>query len=473
MSARLLRLALCPTALAVSLVIPAWAQLPVPAPRAPIPVPTPPPLPLAPDPLPAAPALEPAPQPPPLPIPTLPTLQVQLPVPVPAPLPRPAPLPAPAPAPSLAPAPVPRPAPLPAPLPAPAPRAPLPAPAPPPAQVQLPPLPAPLPAPAPRAPLPAPAPPPAQAQLPPLPAPVPAPPPGPAPAPGPGPAPAPGATPAPGAEAQQAPAPGISTEPVMPVPPATPVLGPQELLPGRPVRLTFTPTITVFEEYNDNVLLDNRRRVSDWITGFAPGFAFDWRGTTHRLALAYDFVAETFSRRSSFGDAFSRQNANVDAMYRPAPQVTLTLTDNLISSLDTIDISPTGVATGRSRSTSNTLTPGVAWEINPLWTARVSGTHTALRYEGRGLIDSDIYRLTPSVERRITESLTGVAAYEFGDFDVQQEANVTTNTPRVGGRYRFNPTLSGSVSIGPTFETSADGKDRTEVAITAWLRQAF
>ena len=259
----------------------------------------------------------------------------------------------------------------------------------------------------------------------------------------------------------------------MPVPPATPVLGPQELLPGRPVRLTFTPTITVFEEYNDNVLLDNRRRVSDWITGFAPGFAFDWRGTTHRLALAYDFVAETFSRRSSFGDAFSRQNANVDAMYRPAQQVTLTLTDNLISSLDTIDISTTGVATGRSRSTSNTLTPGVAWEINPLWTARVSGTHTALRYEGRGLIDSDIYRLTPSVERRITESLTGVAAYEFGDFDVQQEANVTTNTPRVGGRYRFNPTLSGSVSIGPTFETSADGKDRTEVAITAWLRQAF
>ena len=54
-----------------------------------------------------------------------------------------------------------------------------------------------------------------------------------------------------------------------------------------------------------------------------------------------DFVAETFSRRSSFGDAFSRQNANVDAMYRPAPQVTLTLTDNLISSLDTITLSRT------------------------------------------------------------------------------------------------------------------------------------
>ncbi len=239
------------------------------------------------------------------------------------------------------------------------------------------------------------------------------------------------------------------------------------------MRLTFTPTITVFEEYNDNVLLDNRRRVSDWITGFAPGFAFDWRGNTHRLALAYDFVAETFSRRSSFGDAFSRQNANVDAMYRPAQQVTLTLTDNFISSLDTLDISPTGVATGRTRSSSNTLTPGVAWEINPLWTARLSGTHTALRYEGRGLIDSDIYRLTPSIERRITQSLTGVAAYEFGDFDVEQEPNVTTNTPRVGARYWFNPTLNGSVSVGPTFETSADGKDRTEVAITAWLRQAF
>jgi hypothetical protein len=283
-------------------------------------------------------------------------------------------------------------------------------------------------------------------------------------------------TPAPGAGAQQAPAAAtglITDEPVIPVPPATPVLGPQELLPTRPARLTFTPTITVFEEYNDNVLLDNRRRISDWITGFAPGFAFDWRGSIHRMAVAYDFVAETYSRRSSFGDAFSRQNLVVDSMYRPAQQVTLTLTDNLISSLDTSAISPTGVATGRSRSWSNTVTPGVAWEINPLWTARFSGTHTALRYDRSDLVDSDIYRLTPSAERRITENLTGVAAYEFGAFDVEQEPNVTTNTPRVGARYRFNPTLLGSLSVGPTFETRADGKDRTEAAVTAWLRQAF
>lgn len=262
-------------------------------------------------------------------------------------------------------------------------------------------------------------------------------------------------------------------EPVFPAPAPSPVLGPQELLSPRPARFTFTPTITLFEEYNDNVLLDNSHRRSDWITAIAPGFSFDLRSDTYRLAFAYDFVAELYSRESKFDDAFSRQSGNLDARYRAGKQVTLTLADTFINSLDTSAISTTGIATGRSRSWSNTVIPGAAWEIDPLWTARIFGTYTTLRYERRGLVDSDIYHLTPSIERRLTETVIGVLAYEFGDFDVQREPNVVTHTPRVGARYRLTRTLSGSLSAGPTFEVSADGKDRIEAAVTAGLRQEF
>ena len=48
-------------------------------------------------------------------------------------------------------------------------------------------------------------------------------------------------------------------------------LDPQELQPTRRAPLTITPSFTITEEYNDNVLLDNRNRVSDFITGFTPG----------------------------------------------------------------------------------------------------------------------------------------------------------------------------------------------------------
>jgi len=46
---------------------------------------------------------------------------------------------------------------------------------------------------------------------------------------------------------------------------------PQELQPTLRAPLTLTPSLTVSEEYNDNILLNNRDRRHDFITGFTPG----------------------------------------------------------------------------------------------------------------------------------------------------------------------------------------------------------
>ncbi len=231
--------------------------------------------------------------------------------------------------------------------------------------------------------------------------------------------------------------------------------------------------ITLFEEYNDNVFLDNRARRADWVSGAAPGFTLDFRGDTYRLTAGYNFVAEMYSRLTRLGGVFNRQNGALDGMYRAGRQVTLTLTDTYINSLDTSLVAASGIATGRARSSANTVTPGATWELDPLWTLRLAGTYTAERFNRRDLVESDIYHLTPTVERKLSERLTGTAGYEVGYFSVERQPDVVTHAPRLGARYRFTPTLSGSVSAGPTIEVSDDGRDLVKPAVTASLRQEF
>ena len=257
------------------------------------------------------------------------------------------------------------------------------------------------------------------------------------------------------------------------VPAPTTVLPPQELQPSRPAPLTFTPSVSVFEEYNDNVFLDNRDRRSDWITGIAPGFALALQSEAYKLRVGYNFTAELYARESRLNEVFDRQNLYLDGTYRVAKELTLSLTDYFIEDVNTNLVSASGLATGRSRAWNNAVTPGVVWEPSPVWTLRFSGTYELQRFDERTLADSDVYRLRGAAERRLTGRLTGMAGYEFGFFDIAHEPSVVTHTPWLGARYRFTPTLTGSVSAGPTVTVEEGGSTRLGPAVRAELRQQF
>ncbi|MBI4638146.1 MAG: hypothetical protein HY727_17560 [Candidatus Rokubacteria bacterium] len=235
--------------------------------------------------------------------------------------------------------------------------------------------------------------------------------------------------------------------------------------------MTLTPTVAVFEEYNDNILLNNLARRSDWVTGVTPGFTLAIEGGTYRLAGGYSFTAEAYARESSLSEVFSRQNLSLDGAYHPSRLLTLTLTDSFVASVNTNLVAPTSVATGRSRAWSNTVTPGAVWQLTPVTTLHLSGTHVAQRFERSDLAESDDYRASGALERRLTSRLSGTAGYQLAYLDVEGEPGVTTHTPRLGALYRFTETLTGFASAGPTFELGEGGRDRVTPAATASLRQ--
>ena len=256
-------------------------------------------------------------------------------------------------------------------------------------------------------------------------------------------------------------------------------LDPQELQPTRRAPLTITPSLTISEEYNDNVLLDNRNRVSDFITGFTPGIAITYERPTYRLAAGYNFTAELFARETQESHAFDRQNFFLDTMWKVNPQLTLSLTETFIFSTDTNLIARENVSTGRDRSFSNLIGVGATYQIDPLWAVRGSASYTLERFSRNSLDDSDVYRATVAVDRKINPRLTGSLAYEFGFFDISNAQNTTTaqngtrdqdattHTPRLGATWRATETITLALSGGPTVEVFQNGDTRLTPAVTA------
>lgn len=247
----------------------------------------------------------------------------------------------------------------------------------------------------------------------------------------------------------------------------------QDLEQPRRAPLTIIPSLAITGEYNDNIFLDNRRKVSDFIIGFTPGIAILAERPTYRVGAGYNFTSEIFTQETNESHAFDRQNFWLDSLYRVDPTLTLTLTDTFIFSTDTNLVSSESVDTGRDRALGNDLAAGVGWQFAPLWTLNGRASWTAQRFDRNELENSDVYRASLGVDRRVTNLITVDGSYEFGYFDIEHEQKSTTHTPRVGVRWQATPTIDLLLRAGPSVEIKDHGPTRVTPAVTASYRQRF
>src|SRR5437867_9293089 len=237
--------------------------------------------------------------------------------------------------------------------------------------------------------------------------------------------------------------------------------------------LTVTPSISVSEEYNDNVFLDNRRRESDFITSFAPAVTLFVNSPSYTLSAGYSFGADLYARQNGLSNPLARQNFLADGMYRHTPELTLTAIESFAFNRSTNLLAPNTFSTGRQESWINTFTPGVAWQMTSRNALSVSATYTALRFEGQGAgINSDTYGLLSSLSHAFTPRLTGLLGYGFTYVDVREQGTSTTHTPALGLSYRLTQTLLGTVSGGPAI-TEFAGETILSPAGTATLVQTL
>ncbi|PYN10045.1 MAG: hypothetical protein DME02_00740 [Candidatus Rokuibacteriota bacterium] len=227
-----------------------------------------------------------------------------------------------------------------------------------------------------------------------------------------------------------------------------PAQDPQKL--QLPLRAPFTllPTITLSEEYNDNILLDNHNRTWDLITGITPAINLIWESRTHRLIAGYNFTAELYLRDPTRDNAFNTQNFNLDGMWRATERLTLTLADAFTATTDTNLISPAGVSVGRNRSWGNALSGGAAYKLDEFTAVRGGASYALQRFSRGELDDSDVYHGYLFLDRTLTRQVRGSIGYDFGYFDIEHEDKVTTHTPKVGASWQVTPTITLAVNGG-------------------------
>ncbi|HYE90107.1 MAG TPA: outer membrane beta-barrel protein, partial [Terriglobales bacterium] len=237
-----------------------------------------------------------------------------------------------------------------------------------------------------------------------------------------------------------------------PLPLGSPVPAPTAPEGPRRGPITVTPTISVTGEWNDNVFQNNANKVSDFILGITPGISVAIESPIYRLIGSYSFTSEFYADQDQLNEAFAQHNLRLDASYRVTPLLTLFLSDAFTVANNSNLVAVENVSTGRTQSTSNTLSPGLAYQLSPRDTLRLRGTWTTQSYDTPGALGSDTYALEGFWDHAYTSRLTVSGGYQFAYFDVEGQPGVHTHTPRVGVSYRITETLTGSLSGGPTLQ---------------------
>ena len=250
-----------------------------------------------------------------------------------------------------------------------------------------------------------------------------------------------------------------------------PPTDPQNLQQPRKSPMTLTPSVTVSEEFNDNVFLDNTRKEWDMITRITPGVTFEVGEPTYRLAAGYFFTADLYARHSELNQAFDAHSFIGDALWKVSPRLTLNAFDTFTLTTDTNLMNQESVATGRNRSYSNYMGGGASYQLTPLTSVRGGASWVVQRFQSEDLFDSDTYGVDLALDHALTPRLTGTVVYEYRFFNIQHLPDTTTHTPRFGVRYRFTDTITGSLSVGPTIETGSIS--RVTPAVAASLGQRY
>src|SRR5256712_9826683 len=191
--------------------------------------------------------------------------------------------------------------------------------------------------------------------------------------------------PPPAPRADQPPAPAPEPAPGFQRPPVGAY--PLELLgllapPAQRGPVTLTPSISVSEEYNDNLFFNNQDRQRDFITGFSPTITLFVNRPSYQVNGGYSFTAQLYELESRLNNALNRQNFFGTGLYRATPRLTLTASETYAGNRNTKLVASQSFATGRQESLSNSFRSGLTDQITPGASLRVGAAPGRQRVQG-------------------------------------------------------------------------------------------
>jgi len=227
--------------------------------------------------------------------------------------------------------------------------------------------------------------------------------------------------------------------------------------------ILFTPSLTIGEEHDDNITRSSTNPQSDFLTSITPELRLEIRDHPWYLTTAGSMRGEFYASHSDLNNFGDNASGSGTLEFKPTRSLTLSMSDTFVRTLDPTNIDPvTGLTLiGRSVSTSNTVTPRVSYQVNPLTLLGSQYSWQMFRSDSQFAQDSDTHTGEFSVARQLTPIDSLTFRYTFNRFQVEGSPDTTSHLPRLGIAHAFSPAIRVSAEAGPLFLESDDASETT------------
>src|SRR5262245_55053535 len=92
----------------------------------------------------------------------------------------------------------------------------------------------------------------------------------------------------------------------------------------------LTPSISISEEFNDNIFADNQNRQWHFITNISPVITLSLNQPSYQLSPGYTFTSQIYAKESSLNRVFESQTFLATGSYLAAQGLTFTASDSFV-----------------------------------------------------------------------------------------------------------------------------------------------
>lgn len=229
----------------------------------------------------------------------------------------------------------------------------------------------------------------------------------------------------------------------------------------------YTPefSLSLSEEYNDNIFLAHTDRVDDFITYITPGIGLSIRSVNSELRLAYSPTFSYYKSNEDLNETSHRFMANGN--FTLSNKLSLTLMDNFVKSSEISDIraiSNVGPITARRELTYNTVSGNISYKLRENLTYRLGASYFFTDYKEPGVTEVKAYSGNMGLDYRSSERTTLSANAIYTKYDFRPDSDATEQDYTLGVTYILTPTLTAGITGGLAVTKIEDtGKSDTGV----------
>jgi hypothetical protein len=234
--------------------------------------------------------------------------------------------------------------------------------------------------------------------------------------------------------------------------PATSALAALLLLGAPPLqaggRFRLTPSLSVGQAYDDNVLSTPTDPQADWVTRIDPGLEGEYRAEALTIGGRYTFGSERFRDHTALSRVFSRQEAGFDIRGDASPRLNLAARGAYNQTYTPAELAlVSGLDLGRVRAERLDTATTLTWKASPQSQAALEYAFARDRV-ATGL-GGDTHAARVAFDRKATGRDTLRTSYTLRRFDSSDGPGLTSHVVGVGWTHQLGPRARLGVLLGP------------------------